>query len=81
MIRHVASVADRVPLGLTMGFEVDDVEEGAGKLGDTVLQGAKTEPYGQKTIRFRSPSGAVCELSEAPWARELDTIVTPKAAP
>ncbi len=68
----------RIPLGFTVGFEVDDVESGAGKLGDTVLQAAKTETWGQKTVRYRSPSGAVCELSEAPWARELETNVTAK---
>jgi catechol 2,3-dioxygenase-like lactoylglutathione lyase family enzyme len=71
---------DRVPLGFTIGFEVDDVDEAGARFGGTVLRGAVDEPWGQRTLRFRSPSGAVCEFSAAPWARELETNVSAKAA-
>ncbi len=71
--------ADRVPLGFSVGFEVDDVDE-AGSILAAVLREAADEPWGQRTLRFSSPSGALAELSAAPWARELETNVTPKAA-
>jgi catechol 2,3-dioxygenase-like lactoylglutathione lyase family enzyme len=69
---------DRVPLGFTIGLEVDRVDDDAERLGATVLRGAQDEPWGQRTLRFRSPSGALCEISETSWARELATNVTPK---
>lgn len=69
---------DRVPLGFCVGFEVDDVDVAGLKLA-TPLRGAQDEPWGQRTLRFASPSGAVCEVAETPWARELETNVQPKA--
>ena len=70
---------DRVPLGFTIGFEVDDVDEAAKALGARLLRAGKDEPWGQRTARFTSPSGALCEVSDTSWARELETNVTPKA--
>lgn len=73
--------ADRVPLGFSVGFEVDDVDRAGEQAGAPVLRAAADEPWGQRTLRFSSPSGAVAEFSAAPWARELATNVTPKADP
>ena len=72
--------ADRVQLGFTVGFEVDDVDEAGKKVTGAVLREAADEPWGQRTLRFSSPSGALSEFSAAPWARELETNVTPKDA-
>ena len=67
-----AEAADRVPLGYTVGFEVDNAaaaEERLTSAGIEVVQPTKTEPWGQVTSRFISPSGALCEVAETPWAR------------
>jgi catechol 2,3-dioxygenase-like lactoylglutathione lyase family enzyme len=72
--------AARVPLGFQVAFEVDSVDETAGELGATTLRGAQDEPWGQRTLRFRSPSGAMSEIAETPWARELESNATPKAS-
>ncbi len=74
-----AGATDRVPLGFTLGFEVDSVDDAADSFGAVTLRGAHNEPWGQRTLRFRSPSGALCEIAETPPARELATNVTPKA--
>jgi catechol 2,3-dioxygenase-like lactoylglutathione lyase family enzyme len=74
-----ADAVDRVPLGFTIGFEVDAVDDTVGALGDTVLNEPRDEPWGQRTLRFRTPSGTISEVSETPWARELESNVTPKA--
>jgi catechol 2,3-dioxygenase-like lactoylglutathione lyase family enzyme len=69
-----ASQIGRVPLGFTIGFEVDSVKEAENSLRSTeapVVQGLKREPWGQQTARFLSRSGALCEISETPGAREL----------
>ena len=66
--------AERIPLGLTVGFEVDGVEQAYRTLtarGWPVTQPPKVEEWGQTTSRFHSPSGALCEVSETPWARGL----------
>jgi hypothetical protein len=66
--------ADQIPLGFTVGFEVDVVEadtQVATEKGLTFIQAPKKEPWGQVTSRFLSPSGALCELSETPWARVI----------
>ena len=66
--------AERVPLGFTIGFEVDDVEEAEKRLADAgvdIVQHAKTEPWGQVTARFHTPGGALCEIAETPWARRI----------
>ncbi len=69
-----AALADQVPLGFAMGFEVDSVEEAAQvstERGLTLTQQPKTEPWGQVTARFILPSGLVGEFSETPWARQI----------
>ena len=71
--------ADRVPLGFTIGFEVDSVDEDASLIPGETVNDAKDEPWGQRTIRFLSPTGALCELAETSWARELETNVSAKA--
>ena len=67
-------MAEQIPLGFSVGFEVDDVEESiqqAEASGWRNLQGRKVEPWGQITSRFLSPSGALCEFSELPTARQI----------
>ena len=69
-----SDAAERVPLGFTIGFEVDEVEEAEKRLADAgvdIVQPAKTEPWGQVTSRFLTPGGAFCEIAETPWARSI----------
>ena len=66
--------AERVPLGFTIAFEVDEVAEAVQHLNNAaveVVQPTKTEPWGQVTSRFITPSGALCEIAETPWARRI----------
>jgi hypothetical protein len=42
-----------------------------GGRGLALLQPPQDEPWGQRTARFLSPSGMLCEISETPWARTL----------
>ena len=66
--------AERVPLGFTVGFEVDDVAAAEKHLADAgieVVQPAKTEPWEQVTSRFLTPGGSFCEVAETPWARSI----------
>ena len=69
-----ADAASKVPLGFTLGFEVDSVDEDGKRLSN-VVQDPKDEPWGQRVMRFTSPSGAICELSETSWARNLTSNV------
>jgi catechol 2,3-dioxygenase-like lactoylglutathione lyase family enzyme len=65
---------ERVPLGFTLGLEVDGVDADAKALAGSglgLIQAPHDEPWGQRTARFLSPSGMLCELAETPWAREL----------
>jgi catechol 2,3-dioxygenase-like lactoylglutathione lyase family enzyme len=65
---------DEISLGFSIGFEVDRIEGAVDRLeaeGWDVLQHRKTEPWGQVTSRFTSPSGALCEFSELPTARRI----------
>jgi catechol 2,3-dioxygenase-like lactoylglutathione lyase family enzyme len=71
---------DRVPLGFSIGFEVDSVDGSLDALGATVLNEPKDEPWGQRTLRFRTPSGSIAEVSETPWARALETNVAGKSS-
>jgi catechol 2,3-dioxygenase-like lactoylglutathione lyase family enzyme len=69
-----ANATDRIPLGFTVGFEVDSVADGERIMKEKdwkIAQPTKKEAWGQITNRFFAPSGALCELSEAPWARRL----------
>lgn len=66
--------ASRIPLGFTLGFEVDNASEAEQRLrndGIEVIQPAKTEPWEQVTSRFLTPGGAFCEIAETPWARRI----------
>ena len=66
--------ANRVPLGFSIGFEVDKVGSATEALisaGVEIVQPEKTEPWGQVTSRFITPSGALCEIAETPWARRI----------
>ena len=66
--------AERVPLGFTIAFEVDGVIEATQHLKNAdveVVQPTKIEPWGQVTSRFITPSGALCEIAETPWARRI----------
>ena len=66
--------ADRIPLGFTVGFEVDDVEEANQTMsagGLEFIHGPRIEPWKQITSRFLSPSGVPCEISSTPWARRI----------
>jgi catechol 2,3-dioxygenase-like lactoylglutathione lyase family enzyme len=69
-----SSAAERIPLGMTVGFEVDEVESAAEALkgrGVDLLQAPKRESWGQATSRFLLPGGALGEISETPWARKI----------
>ena len=72
--------ADRVPLGFCLALEVDDVEGAGTVIGEAVQRGAKDEDWGQRTLRYLSPSGALCEVCETPGSRELASNVAGKAA-
>lgn len=66
--------AERIPLGFTVGFEVDDAaaaEKRLANAGIEVVQPAKTEPWEQVTSRFLTPGGSFCEIAETPWARNI----------
>src|SRR5688572_6081220 len=56
--------ADQIPLGFNLGLEVDSVDEAAPMFEKVLLRGARDEEWGQRTLRFRSPSGALCEIAE-----------------
>ena len=55
-----ADAVDKVPLGFTVGFEVDSVSDAAKAFNDSgqkVLQQPKVEPWNQTTSRNQRPSG------------------------
>jgi catechol 2,3-dioxygenase-like lactoylglutathione lyase family enzyme len=65
---------EKIPLGFSVGFEVDDVEGSTREMQDIgwkVVQPRKMETWGQVTSRFYSTSGALCEFSETPNARRI----------
>jgi catechol 2,3-dioxygenase-like lactoylglutathione lyase family enzyme len=77
-----ASEFERIPLGFSIGFEVDSVksaEESLRLSGKSVVQGLRVEPWGQQTARFVTSSGALCEVSETPWARSISRDVEVQA--
>jgi len=70
--------ADSVPLGYTIEFEVESVDEAARALdasAATLVQGPQTEPWGQKTCRAVALGGGVLGFAETPWARKLEQQV------
>lgn len=68
--------ADQIELGFSIGFEVDSVDEAAGSV--QALGEPRDEPWGQRVVRFMTPSGSVSEFCETSWARELATNVAAK---
>lgn len=69
-------LADQIPLGFTLEFEVDDVARASGKLtegGYALAHEPREEPWGQKTCRMFSPAGSLLGLAETPWARRITT--------
>lgn len=68
------SAREKIPLGFSIGFEVDSVKEATDEIqarGWSVLHDRKEETWGQVTSRWYSPSGALCEFSEMPNARRI----------
>ncbi|MBW4473571.1 MAG: VOC family protein [Stenomitos rutilans HA7619-LM2] len=66
--------AERIPLGFTLEFEVDDVKHAALHIegaGQTITQVPREEPWGQQTFRMVSPSGSLLGFAETPWARRI----------
>jgi catechol 2,3-dioxygenase-like lactoylglutathione lyase family enzyme len=74
-----ADAVDRIPLGFLIGLEVDSVDGAVEALRATTVGEPRDEPWGQRVLRFRTPSGALAEVSETSWARELETNVSAKA--
>ncbi len=78
-----AKATDRIPLGFTLGFEVDDVSaasEAMKSAGWKLAQAPKKEPWDQITSRFFLVSGALAEVSETPWARRIAQNVKAEGA-
>jgi catechol 2,3-dioxygenase-like lactoylglutathione lyase family enzyme len=68
------NAADSIPLGYTLEFEVDDLDETGRQLGGsplTVIQPPHMEPWGQKTCRAIAPGGGILGFAVTPWARRL----------
>jgi catechol 2,3-dioxygenase-like lactoylglutathione lyase family enzyme len=68
------SQKEKVPLGFSIGFEVDAVEESVDEIevkGWPIIHPRKEEAWGQVTSRFLSPGGGLCEFSEMPKARRI----------
>ena len=64
----------RVPLGFRVGFEVASLAAAVATLrtrGAGVETGLGSAPSGQSVGRVRLPSGALADLLETPWAREI----------
>ena len=77
--RSTGVAPEQIALGFTLGLEVDAVDGAAAALtarGIALLQAPHTEPWGQRTARFVSPSGMLCEVSETPWARTVPGATT-----
>ena len=75
---------DRIPLGFSVGFEVDTVAGASDAMkskGWTLAQAPQEEPWGQTTSRFLSPSGALCEVAETPDARRIAQQMRAEAEP
>ena len=67
-------LADSVPLGFTIEFEVDSVDDAAQVVGESavmVVQSPQLEPWGQKSFRAIALGGGVLGFAETPWGRAL----------
>ena len=62
---------DEVPVPTaSIEFEVTDVDAAADELVDkgyTLIHGAKTEPWTQRTARLMSPDGIIIAVCYTPW--------------
>ena len=66
--------ADRIPLGFTLEFEVDNVDVAAEEIaagGMAIVQSPQLEPWGQKTCRAIAFGGGLVGFAETPWGRTL----------
>ena len=77
------AAAEQIPLGFSLGFEVDTVAEAEQRLQTAAEQGPtkgavrlirarREEPWGQVTARFLAPGGGLAEIAETPWARRIE---------
>jgi len=77
--------AGEIPLGFTIEFEVDDVNEATEKIetaGSKLFHGRREEPWGQISGRFASPGGgAIIGVAETPWGRKLAQNVVAEKPP
>ncbi|MDX1615263.1 MAG: hypothetical protein R3300_13195 [Candidatus Promineifilaceae bacterium] len=75
--------AEQIPLGFSVGFEVDEVTAAEKSLStasdqaqpvETVrlIRRRREEPWGQVTARFLAPGGGLAEIAETPWARRIE---------
>ena len=65
----------RIPLGFSVGFEVDEVAQAEAAIinrGWNIVQPMQKEPWEQVTARFLTPSGALAEIAETPWGRTIE---------
>ena len=68
------AAVDRIPLGFSVEFEVDSVNDSTDTISERgweFVQPPKTESWGQATSRFMLPSGMLGGFSETPWARRI----------
>ena len=66
--------ADRIPLGFTLEFEVDNIDDAARQIavgGQELAQQPRVEPWGQKSCRMISPGGSLLGFAETSWARTI----------
>ena len=66
--------ANRIPLGVTLEFEADDLKNAASRIESArweIAQAPREEPWGQKTFRMFSPGGSLLGFAETPWARRI----------
>ena len=68
------AAVDRIPLGFSVEFEVDSVNDSTDTISEhgwQVVQPPRKESWGQTTSRFMLPSGMLGGFSETPWARRI----------
>ena len=66
--------ADRIPLGFTLEFEVDNVDDVARQVaaaGHELAHQPRDEPWGQKSCRMILPGGCPLGFAETSWARTI----------
>lgn len=74
--------ANRIPLGISVEFEVDSVSPTADTIGERgwqIVQTPKRESWSQVTCRFFLPSGMLGGISETPWARRISQDLQAKS--